>query len=137
MDATAVKSGNGGDGRKTRLLSLDDLDGRTRARRRAEDLRESVLSERGGEEHMDALKLAHASTWALLTVMIEDQGARFLLGEPIEPTVIPTLVNARKREADAIGAPEPRDVTNDYLVSNYGKAPETASVATPAAVEGA
>jgi hypothetical protein len=43
--------------------------------------------------------------------MIEDQMARYVLGEPIEPSNIATLVNTRRCEGEAIGQPEPRDVT--------------------------
>ncbi len=86
-------------GRKLRLLTLEDLDGRTRARQRADQLRERLMAERGGADRLDIMRTTHASTWALLTSMIEDQMARFLLGDPVEPATIATLVNARRREA--------------------------------------
>jgi hypothetical protein len=106
---------------KARLLTLDDLDGRTRARQRADDLRERVICERGGADRIDALRMVHASTWAVLSAMIEDQLARVMLGEPIEPGAIATLVNARRREGEVIGAPDPRDVTSlsDYLAGRH------------------
>ena len=111
-EAAAMQSGNGGDsGRKLRLLTLADLDGRTRARQRAEELRERVISERGGPDQIDVMRAAHTDTWALLTAMIEDLMARYILGEPIEPSSVATLINARRREGEAIGEPTPRDVS--------------------------
>lgn len=98
-------------GHKLRLLTIDDLDGRTRARQRADELRERLLAERGGADRLDILRTTHASTWALLSSMIEDQMARFLLGEPVQPSEIATLINVRRREGEVLGEPEPRNVT--------------------------
>src|SRR5262245_57230956 len=89
-----------------------------RARRRADELRERVIAERGGEDRMDAMRLVHTSTWAVFSAIIEDQLARLMLGEAVEATAIATLANARRREGEVIGAPEPRDVTpslSEYL----------------------
>src|SRR5262245_31023931 len=123
MDASTVQAGSNGDGRKTRLLSIADLDGRTRARRRAEELRERVVSERGGADRMDALRLVHADSWAILTALIEDQIARLMLGEAVDPAGIATLINTRRREGEVIGSPEPRDVTPTLAQYLASKAP--------------
>jgi hypothetical protein len=37
--------------------------------------------------------------------------AGVLLGEPIDPSSIATLINTRRCEGEAIGQTEPRDVT--------------------------
>lgn len=111
-DAVAIGATHGGNaGRKVRLLSLDDLDGRTRARQRAEELRERLMVERGGPDRLDVMRTTHASTWAILSTMIEDQMARFLMGDPVEPAAVATLINARRREGEVLGEPAPRDVT--------------------------
>jgi hypothetical protein len=47
-DTVEMALENTPDAGKLRLLTLDDLDGRTRAKQRAEELRESLISERGG-----------------------------------------------------------------------------------------
>jgi hypothetical protein len=96
---------------RVRLLTFADIDGRTRAKQRAEQLREGVLAERGGADRVDVMRRVHTDTWALLSAMIEDQLARLLIGEPVELAGVATLVNARRREGEVIGAPEPRDVT--------------------------
>jgi hypothetical protein len=53
--------------------------------------------------------------------MVEDLQVKWLRGERVEPTLIATLLNARRREAEIIGIdPEPKDVTPDlksYLES--------------------
>jgi hypothetical protein len=100
-------------GRKTRLLTLADLDGRTRAASRAFELSDRLLNERrpAGE-----LRKAITRDVALLCVMIEDAAARWLAGEPIDPSAIATLLNARRRDAELIGIdPELKNVTPDPL----------------------
>ena len=67
---------------KIRLLTLDDLDGRTRARQRAEELREHLISERGGAGQIDIMRMAHIDTWTVMTAIIEDQLTRYMRGDP-------------------------------------------------------
>jgi hypothetical protein len=107
-------------GAKLRLLTLADLDGRTTAARRAEELRDRVLSERGGAARVDVVRRVHTESWAIMSALIEDQLARLLRGEAIELYDVTRLVNARRREGEVIGQPEPRDVTptvHDYVAS--------------------
>jgi hypothetical protein len=108
---------------KQRLLTLDSLDQRTTAAARARALRDKVIAERGGVE-LDALKQAHASTWAVLSQQIEDGLARLLKGEPVDVPVLVSLINARRREGESLGVPEPRDVTpslHEYLRSKQAE----------------
>jgi hypothetical protein len=95
-----------------RLLTLDDLDGRTRAAQRTLELSDRLLIERGGIESTGELRKAITRGVALLTTMIEDAATRWLSGEAVDPASIATLLNARRRDAELIGIdPEPRDVT--------------------------
>jgi len=97
---------------KMRLLTLDDLDGRTRAAQRTLELSDRLLIERGGIESTGELRKAITRGVALLTTMIEDAATRWLSGEAVDPASIATLLNARRRDAELIGIdPEPRDVT--------------------------
>ena len=99
---------------KSKLLTLDDLDGRTRAGQRAFEFHDRLVSERGGTESMGVLRYAMTRSVAVLSAMIEDAQARWLLGEPVSLTDLATLLNARRREAEKIGIdPDPRDVTPD------------------------
>jgi len=79
---------------KLRLLSLGDLDQRTRAARHALALRNdfvndfNLTSARGRE-------LAQRAS--ILGVMLEDLEARWLLASPVEQTAYATLVNSQRR----------------------------------------
>jgi hypothetical protein len=104
-------------------MSLADLDGRTRAASRAFELSDRLLNERrpAGE-----LRKAITRDVTLLTCMIEDQAARWLAGEPVDPAGIATLLNARRRDAELIGVdPEPKDISPDLHTYLEAKAAET------------
>jgi hypothetical protein len=100
------------DGGKSRLLTLEDLDKRTRAAQRAFDIHDRLVAERGGPESMSVLRYSLTRSVAVLSAMVEDVQARWLRGEKIDPAAIATLLNARRREAELIGLdPELKDVT--------------------------
>lgn len=112
---------------KIRLISLDSLDGRTKAAQRAMELRDKALSERGGTDALDAVRAVHLESWAVLSALVEDMLCRALQGEPVEPSAIGTLINSRRREAEALGMPAPRDITPDlseYIKERYGSSSE-------------
>jgi hypothetical protein len=100
-----------GKSRKQRLRTMDDLDGRTRARRLAGELRDEMIKERGGRDQVDVLRLAMIESCAITSVMLADIQARWLAGEPVEAAEYVALLNARRREREAVGGPEPRDIT--------------------------
>jgi hypothetical protein len=111
-DTAVMQSGSAsGAGPKTRLLTLKDLDGRTRASRMAKDIFETLVRERGGADQMNAAQLEAAETYAVLTAMVKSGLTGWLDGQQIDATEIATILNARRREAQAMGGPEPRDVT--------------------------
>jgi hypothetical protein len=99
---------------KIQLMTLDDLDRRTKAGQRAFEFHDRLVSERGGSESMGVLRYAMTRSVAVLSAMIEDAQARWLLGEPVSLTDLATLLNARRREAEKIGIdPDPKDITPD------------------------
>jgi hypothetical protein len=111
-------------GGKTKLLTLDDLDRRTRAATRALDLQDKLISERGGTENLSALRVEVLRSVAVLSAMVEDLQARWLMGEKTDVAVISTVINARRREAELIGLdPLPRDVSPDLRDYLAGKRP--------------
>jgi len=92
---------NGG---KMRLLTLDDLDGRTAAAKRAQALRDAIMSDLGGEDSLSAIKRSLADSVAISTAIIEDAYARWLRNDPgVNLGEITTLANARRRDAQLIG----------------------------------
>lgn len=111
-DAEEVSPRKGADAPKTvRLLTLADLDGRTRAAKRANEVLETVISERGGRDRLNMVQLKSAEAYAVLTAMIEGIGAGWLDGQKVDANEYATLLNARRREQQVMGGPEPRDVT--------------------------
>jgi hypothetical protein len=103
-----------GTGPKSRLLTLDDLDRRTKAAQRAFDLHDRLVAERGGAESMSVLRYSMTRSVAVLSAMVEDMQVKWLRGERVEPAAIATLLNARRREAEIVGIdPLPKDVTPD------------------------
>ena len=106
---------------KARLLTLSDLDKRTKAAQRALDLHERLVAERGGSEVLSVLRYQMTQSVAVLCAMIEDLQAKWISGQSIDPATIATLLNARRREAELIGIdPAPRDITPalcDYLAA--------------------
>ena len=126
VDATPIEAGSPGNAPpkagKVRLLTLDDLDKRTRAAQRAFDLTDRLLSERGGAASAGELRKAITRGVALLTTMIEDAGARWLSGEAVDPASIATLLNARRRDAELIGIdPQPRENRRRRIRAQQGR----------------
>ncbi len=93
----------GKQGGKTRLLTLDDLDGRTRAAQHVKDTRLEVIADLGGDDRLSSLERAAVDHVSLLDAMTKDAGARWLMGEPIDVASIATLVNAFNRTATVLG----------------------------------
>jgi hypothetical protein len=108
---------------KVRLLSLDDLDGRTRAGQHVKEMCREVLADLGGEERLSTLERTAVDHVALFDAMAKDVGTRWLQGEAVDPTAVSTLVNALNRSAAILGwRRRSKDVTPDlgtYLARNY------------------
>ena len=104
LAVSAIQGGSRGDsGAKVRRLSLDNLDGRTRA---AQALNANILAleaDLGGADHLAAGERQMVRRAALAGVMCEDLGARWLLGEPVDPALFAQLANAERRLLEAIG----------------------------------
>ena len=100
-----------------KLVTLEDLDRRTRAAQQAFEFRDKLLAERGGA--VSLLRQQMISTIAVLNAMVEDGCTRWLAGQEIDQNALLSLINARRREAEMIGLdPNPKDVTphlDDYL----------------------
>lgn len=108
--------------RKVRLLSLDDLDGRTHAAQFVRDTREAIIRDIAGDEaQLSTLERVAVDNVALTAAMIRDAGVKWLQGEAIDPAAVATLINMYNRTATALGwQRRARDVTPDlgtYLAS--------------------
>jgi len=130
-DPAEIQAGNGGG--KVRLLSLHDIDRRTRAYERTVSLIEAIEDESGGHDQLTTGQRQIIQRIALTCALAEHLEARWLSGEEIDPAVYCTIANAQKRLLELVGLRRvPRDVTpslTDYLRSRDA-APDP-SEATP------
>jgi len=112
-------------GGKVRLLSLDDVDGRTIAYRRCVDLISCVERDLGGHNRLSEAQRQLVRHAALTATMLERLGSAWLAGEPIDPTTFSTLVNAARRGFEAVGLQRvPREVVptvDRYVASLVGE----------------
>jgi hypothetical protein len=101
-----------GAGQKTKLLTLADLDGRTRAFQAVTKVIAAIESDLGGSEHLSVAEQQIITRAALTGAMLEDMGVRWLSGETVDPGLYATLSNAERRSLEAVGLRRrPRDVT--------------------------
>jgi hypothetical protein len=112
-------------GAKVRLLSLEDVDGRTVAYRRCVDLISHIERDLGGARQLSTAQQQLVRHAALTATMLEDLGSRWLAGQPIDPTTFSTLVNAARRGFEAVGLQHvPREVVptvDRYVASLVGE----------------
>jgi hypothetical protein len=103
------------------LLTLDDLDRRTRAAQHARQIRDQITKDLGGHDHLSTLQLIVADTTAVLACQLADLKIRWLKGEPVDPTTVATIVNTFNRSASMLGLDrQARDVApslSQYLDS--------------------
>ena len=108
-DRTQMQAGNGADAPakpsgKARLLSLGDLDGRTKVYREVVDLVSRIESELGGADALSSARRQVIEAGCLATAMRRDLGVRWLNGEPVDPAVYATLCNTERRQYEAADA---------------------------------
>jgi hypothetical protein len=136
-EAGETQVGSRGEGgAKARLLTLADLDGRTRAAQQVHATINAIEADLGGAEQLAAGERQIVRRAALAGAMCEDLGARWLLGEPIDPAVFATLSNAERRLLETVGLKRrPKNVTpdlRDYLAKH-----ENRTAGLPDAIAGA
>lgn len=103
MNAEIASEASEKGGGKLRLLTLADLDGRTRARKQADDAYAAMCSDLGGEDHLSTSRRLLAQHAAVMHAMAEDQAARFLKGEPVDVGGYATLTNSLRRLLETVG----------------------------------
>lgn len=116
-DAAPIEAENGNDddserrySPRTRLLSLDDLDRRTRAFQTAHDMKRAIVSDLGGEDQLSTLELIQAENAAVDAAVLRDLQVRWLRGDEVEAATLATIENVFNRTAAALGTKRrPRD----------------------------
>jgi hypothetical protein len=133
MHATSAAEGAGKRSGKVRLLSLSDLDRRTRAAALAFDTRDALLDDLGGAETASIGHRQLCQRAAVLAAMLEDSESRFLSGDEIEIETYLAAINAQRRVLATIGLERrARDVTPGVGAYLAAKAERTAPAPSPA-----
>jgi hypothetical protein len=111
-------------GQKLRFLTLDKLDGRTLAARKARDLLSGIETDLGGD--LTAAKRELAQRAAVMGAYLEDWEARWLSGEPVTDVAnYLAAANNQRRMFETLGLDrKARDVSLDsYLAHKTPHAP--------------
>jgi hypothetical protein len=110
-DAAPIEAKNGSGangarregGSKARLLSLDDLDRRTRAFQTAAEMKSAIIGDLGGADQLSTLELIQAENAAVGAAVLRDLQVRWLRGEEVEAATLATVENVFNRTAAALG----------------------------------
>jgi hypothetical protein len=104
---------------KVRLVSMDQIDRRTKAAQLALEAKQSIIADLGGLDQLSTLERLACEHAAMASAVTADAYARWLKGEEIALTEIATVQNAFLRVASSLGfARRAKDVTksiNEYL----------------------
>jgi hypothetical protein len=96
---------------KAKLATLDQLDGRTIAAKRARDTISAIEADLGGAENLTT-SMRQIIESAVTSAMVADLGSRWLAGEQIDLALFCTLGNAQRRLFETIGFSRvPKNVT--------------------------
>jgi hypothetical protein len=103
-DTTEMSTRSAADaGPKARLLTLSDLDRRTMAFRKTNDLISQIETDLGGHDSLSTAERQIVQRAALTGALLEDLEAKWLRGEPIDPALYATLGNAQRRLFETVG----------------------------------
>lgn len=109
---TQQNTTNGGE--KVRLLTLDHLDGRTTAARRARALIEELESDMGGADRLSTAERQIVQRAAILGALVEAAEAQALAGHTVSVQELISMIGAQQRLLMSLGLQRrPRDVTPD------------------------
>jgi hypothetical protein len=86
-------------GGKRWLLTLDDLDGRTNASKRAHQL---IAALTGDDPDITIEQKLRIVDLAVLNAMTEDMATRYFKGEAVDRVAFATLSNAKRRILDSL-----------------------------------
>jgi hypothetical protein len=121
IEATSVAGAPPKVAGKARLLSLADIDQRTTAYRRTSELIGALEADLGGADQLSVAERQLIRHAAVTGALLEDQAARWLAGEAIDPALYATLGNHQRRLFETVGLKRvARDVTSTlhgYLAS--------------------
>jgi len=88
---------------KARLVSLDQIDRRTKAAQLALEAKESIIADLGGVDQLSTLERLACEHAALASAVVADSYTRWLKGEQIALAELATVQNAFLRVAGSLG----------------------------------
>ena len=116
---------------KLRLLTRDNLDGRSKAAQQFDAIANGIAADLGGEEQLSTVAKHLVEAFAGAALHVGDLNARLLLGEKVDIVTHAHAISAMVRVATRIGVHRmPRDVTpslGEYLDAYADKAEAEAS----------
>jgi hypothetical protein len=87
---------------KIRLRSLDDLDHRTHAAKRAAALVSGLEADAGGADQLSVAQRAIIQRAALCSAILEDREVLWLQGKEIDVTAYATIINCMRRLLESL-----------------------------------
>lgn len=119
MDSAPIPATSPADTGKLRLLTLADLDSRTRAARQARELMDSIETDLGGSERLSAAERQIVQRAAVTGALLESMEAHWLSGDGIDLQAYLPAANAQRRLLESLGLQRrTKDVTpslSEYL----------------------
>ena len=88
---------------KVRLVSMAQIDRRTKAAQIALETKDAIIADLGGVERLSTLERLMAENAAVSAAILRDAHVRWLRGEPVPVSEIATLENTFNRTAAALG----------------------------------
>ena len=119
-------------GRRVRLISLDQLDGRTRAVAKTRQLLNELQSDMGGAEYISAAQRQLAQRASVLGALIENIEANWAEGKPIEVLHYLRAVGVQRRVLQTLGLERRARSVNEISPLEYlSKAADIDAAAEP------
>ena len=120
---------------KMRLLTLDHIDGRTAAAKRARELIASIESDLGGADRLSEGSRQLVQRAALLGTYIENCEAQWLAGDEVPLADYLAAVNAQRRVLATIGLDRRARDVNELNLSEYLSRAHSETVANESCAE--
>jgi hypothetical protein len=90
-------------GPKARLLTRENLDGRTKARKQFDAIASGIASDLGGEDRLSTVQKHLVEAFAGAAIHVNDLNARLLLGEAVDIVEHSQAISTLVRIASRIG----------------------------------
>jgi hypothetical protein len=92
-----------GPGGKVRLVTMQDLDRRTKAAQVALETKQAIMADPGGEERLSTLERIMVENAAMSAAVLRDAHVRWMSGQAVPVSELATLENTFNRTASMLG----------------------------------